>query len=925
MARPTRSLMADLRSLKGGRMALFLASGLVFALVALRLLASLHVNVLWFRSVGYEDVFWRRVVWSWGTRGLVGLLVGTLLFSNLRLVARTLGAIQIKRRFGDLEISEQLPRSYILWGAGGFSALVGLWFGGSVVDGVGIQALLAMSAPVWGTQDPIFARDLSFYVFLLPLLRTAITFAMVVLFLVAAVCLGGYAATGSVRWGRGNLVMGSLPRIHLGALVAGFLVLVAVRLWIGRYLLLLYGTSEVQGIFGFTDAQARLPALQVMAGVTLVAAGAVFWGAWKNRIVPVAVGFGAVVLGSALGVQFYPSLVQRFRVEPNQLSREAPYIEHNIGFTRLGFGLADLSRERFPYSQPPGADWQDVYRQLDALPVWAGDPPLIALQQMEARFRYYDFPSVSIDRYPGETGTKVIALAVREVEPAGIEDPNWQNLHLRERYLSGMGAVAIDASDRSPEGQPIMILSGIPPEFRPRADNPEALRLEQSAVYFGMRAQPYAILNPSPTDFLAPDSTPGNPGVDFPEGIVLSTPLRTLSFAWELGEPNLLFASEVNSSSRMVIRRQVRNRVAEIFPLLRYPEDPHPVVRDGRLVWILDGFSTTRYLPLSQPHQLEPGRRVTYVRNSVRVVVDAVTGEVTFYRMPGDDPLLSAYDRAFPELFRPFEELPEALREHLRYPRRLLDLQARVLLQYHQETPQQFHAQQDVWAIPTELMQGESPVPYRPEYGLWRLPGEKEETFILSTVFVPAARQNLTAMLSGRVGASGQRELFLHEVAVEDQAPGPRQIEALIEQDPIISQQFSLWRTGGSRVWTGHLHVVPSEDHILYMEAVYLASAADAIPELRRFVVSDGKSVAMEATLSESLAVFSGVSGSSQPTLADLPAPEPGQRWPADALDLLRLADARLRAGDWPGFGTALQDLEDLLERLSEPPGGEGN
>jgi uncharacterized membrane protein (UPF0182 family) len=248
-----------------------------------------------------------------------------------------------------------------------------------------------------------------------------------------------------------------------------------------------------------------------------------------------------------------------------------------------------------------------------------------------------------------------------------------------------------------------------------------------------------------------------------------------------------------------------------------------------------------------------------------------------------------------------------------------------VLRQYHQDTPQQFHAQQDVWAIPTELMQGESPVPYRPEYGLWRLPGEQEETFVLSTVFVPAARQNLTAILSGRVDRDGQRQLFLHEVAVEDQAPGPRQIEALIEQDPVISQQFSLWRTGGSRVWTGHLHVVPSEDHIIYMEAVYLASAADAIPELRRFVVSDGKSVAMEPTLSESLAVFSSAASAIPPTINDLPTPGPGQSWPAEALDLLRQADAHLRDGNWPGFGTALQKLRDLLEQLSRPPGGTEN
>jgi uncharacterized membrane protein (UPF0182 family) len=918
LARPIRSPASRIRSLRGGRLALALALILGALLVVLRIAASIYVNVLWSRSVGYEDVFWRRLAWSWGTQAVVGVLVSIFLFLNLRLVVGTLGAIQIKRRFGDLEIAEQLPKSYVLWAAAGLAALVGLWSGAAIQESIGIQALVALGAPAFGVRDPIFARDLSFYVFTLPLVNSGITFFAIVLGLVFTVCLGGYAATGALRWGRGSLVMSEQPRVHLGALVAGFLCLWAVRLWIRRYLLLMDGTSEVQGIFGYADAEARLPALQVMSAMTLVAAGAVFWGVWRNRAVPVVGGLVAVIAGGILGVQFYPSLVQRFRVEPNELTREAPYIEMNMRFTRLAFGLDELKRSLYRYAPPPGADWEGVARQMEGLPVWAGDPLLTAYQQLEARFQYYDFSAVVVDRYPTPEGPKMVALAVREIEPSEIEEPNWQNLHLRERFVSGMGAVASDATDRTQQGQPIMFLSGLPPEFQPGTGAPEALRLVRSSVYFGARDQTYAILNPGPTSFLAPDSTPGVPGVDYPEGVPLTSPLRTLSFAWELGETNLLFASEVSSSSRMVIRRQVSGRATEIFPYLRYPEPPQPVIHEGRLVWLLDGFTSTRYMPLARVYDLE-GRPVAYARNSVRVLVDAVTGDVTFYRMPGGDPMLEAYDRAFPGLFRPFDELPVGLRDHLRYSRRLLDLQAQVLLQYHQEAPQQFHAQQDVWGIPTELAQGTNPVPYRPEYGVWTLPEETEETFVLSTVFVPAARQNLTAVLAGRVARDGNPELFLYDVPVEDQAPGPRQIEAMVEQDPAISQQFSLWRNSGSRVWTGHLHLVPQEGHILYMESVFLASEADAIPELRRFVVSDGERVVMEPTLQESLAAFSGSRSAPRPSLADLPTPGPGEQWPARALQLLEGAQRRLREGDWSGFGSALEELKELLEEANLP------
>ena len=433
------------------------------------------------------------------------------------------------------------------------------------------------------------------------------------------------------------------------------------------------------------------------------------------------------------------------------------------------------------------------------------------------------------------------------------------------------------------------------------------------------------MVNPEdPEDPASGDGGARQAGIDFPEGIQLDSPLKTLALAWRFRDANLLFASEVNRTSRFIFRRDVLERVGRISgQLLRFPEVPYPVIHEGRIVWILEGFTGTRSFPLSTLHDLEAGRPVRYARNSVKITIDGVTGEVAFYIVDDTDPLLRAYAQGFPTLFRPLGDMPEGLRAHIRYPRTMLGLQARVLFQYHQETARLFHGQQDVWTLPTELAQGTTPVPYQPEYGLYRLPGEGKKDFLLTSVFVPRGRQNLTAILTASSDPDRYGELVLFDVPVEDQVPGPRQVEALIEQDPVISQQFSLWRTGGSQVWTGHLHLVPVGRTLLYMEPVFLAAEEDAIPELRRFVVSDGYRVAMEETLQEAIQALARSAGASAPQLmalaegsADLPSLDTRQ-WPAEALALLEAADAALRTGDFQGFGEALVQLRALLEGLS--------
>jgi len=918
----------DLR--RGGRWLLLLAVAVVALFLVGRGLAGFYTEVLWYGSVGYESVLWTRTLAELAVRVVVGAVTAVLAFLCFTVVARTFTAVQIKRRFGNLEIAERIPKRLINAGTAVASLLLGLWLGGAFPRGAGIRLLLVARAPEWGLAVPWLSKDVSFFVFTLPLLGGAMILGLSLSFLLLCISAAGYAATGSLSFRQGRPSMDALPRKHLAILAGVFLLFLAGRFWLAPYLLMLDGNSSVQGIFGFADATARVRGYQALAVLTTLAAGIVTGSGFRSRIAPAVGALGAVVVGGLALVQLYPEMVQRFQVEPNELVRETPYIEANLERTRLGFGLDRLRRPDYEYSPSATTDWGEAALQFAGLPIWTSGALLTTFHTVDARFPYYDFETVAFDRYPSRAGPIPVAVSVREIDPVGIGDPNWQNRHLRTLYQAGMGAVASAVNRRTPEGRPHMFINGIPPVSSEDADGPvsmgangpEPLGLTDPAVFFGSRAQLYAIV--SPDSVLAG----GGDLSDLPAGVRLGGLFRKVALAWRLRDANLLFSSEVSPESQLVFRRSVVERASAIAPFLRFMEDPYPVILQGRIVWILEGFTATRSFPLSTPMDLPGVGSINYLRNSVKITVDAVTGETVFYRMDPDDPLLDAWSKVFPELFRNADKMPPGLRSHVRYSRTFLQAQASVLRQYHQETAARFHGQQDVWDLPQELSQGTRPVPYVPEYGLYRLPGERAPEFLLTTVFVPAGRQNLTALLVARCDPQAYGELLLYDVAVEEQIPGPRQVEALVEQDPIISQQFSLWRQGGSQVWSGHLHIVPVGGTLLYLEPIFLAAEADAIPELRRFVVSDGKRVAMEPTLEEaigSLAVASG--GEPAPNLGPASPDATGSAmapglWPREALDLLDRAEERLRAGDWAGFGESLEELRALLRNVSG--GGSG-
>ena len=486
----------DHPKLRGGRLLVTLGIALLTISLLGRIAAQAYIESLWFNSVGYSSVFWTRFFWEWGVQLIGGVLVAVAFFFNLRVIARALGGIQVKRRVGDLVISEQIPENYVVWGIGVFSVLGGAWFAASIPGSMGLDVLFLLNAPEWGVTDPILGRDLTFFVLRLPLLRAAAVAGLVVSFLIFTLSAAGYAGTGALQWGQGRLVIEDRPRKHLGVIAAVFFAVLAGQFYLFRYVLLLNGSSGVQGIFGFTDAGARMDAYNVLAVLALAVSAAALWTGFKNRLVPLMVTFGLLIAGGLAVGQVYPSFVQRFRVEPNELERESEYILENMRFTKMGFDLTDLERREFDYERTPNVDWLAAAAQFEGLPIWSSQALLTTYRQLEARYPYYEFSGVTVDRYESLDGLVPVTLAVREVLPRGIQDQNWQNLHLRDEYIRGMGAVVSAATARTPEGRPSMFVSGIPPEFSASDAAPLGVNLTRPEVYIGIRPQQYAIVPP---------------------------------------------------------------------------------------------------------------------------------------------------------------------------------------------------------------------------------------------------------------------------------------------------------------------------------------------------------------------------------------------------------------------------------------------
>ncbi len=895
-------------SRRARRLLVVAAVALVVVVLAARGLVGLYTELLWYEGRGYGSTFWRRFGIGLSVRTVAAVVGAAIVLLNGWLVARLLGPVRVRRRYGNIEIAEQIPRRYITWAVVAIAVLAGWWLSGLLfADGAALRVAAWLVQQPWGVQDPLLGRDIGFYIFTLPVYYQVVDYLLLVVLWSLALVALGHVLVGGIRWDENRLVVGDGARLHLTILAAVMIVFIGIRYWLGRYSLVLDGNGVGGGV-GYTDVHARLPAHWILTGLSLLAAGTLVYGvAQRRRILPF-VGLGALLAGALLVGQAYPSVVQKFRVEPTELAREAPYIRWNMDFTLRAFGLGELESTRFPFDRAAAPDWDRASRDLDRLALWDPEPLRTAYNQVQALFNYYRFHDVDYDRYGPVGEERQTAIAVREFEVNGLpsEARTWQSVRLNPRYVRGVGAVVSPAAVASSE--PVRWIQDIDPVVRDPAA-PGELVLDEPSVFFGEQMGEYAILIPGREGAFT-----GEPGTDYPAGVALSSFTRVLAFAWRFGDKNLLFSGEVTRDSRFVFRRPLQGRVSELVPFLLWDPDPYAVIHQGRLVWMMDGYTASTSFPMARAVSLPGMRTVRYLRNSVKATVDAVTGAVTFYAVRDDEPVLETFRNLFPGLVRPIQEMPRQLRRHLRVPALSFLAQVEILHRYHLTEVEDFYAQRDVWARPQEAAPGGGSRPYRPTYAMIRLPGSEALEFLTMMPFIADNRQNMTALLVARNDPERYGELDLYELPRDQLIPGPTQIQTIMEQDPVISTQLSLWRQAGSDVDMGHLRVVPLESSFLYVVPLFLSAEDSAIPQLRRVVLSDGTTVSWGETLAEALARL----GAGRTAPVEEPGPEvPGTAgWPARALDILDAAAARLRAGDWAGYGARMDELRALLERF---------
>lgn len=899
--------------------------GMFVLFIAASWLSAYYIDWLWFKNLGYSDVFWRSLSSRWVVGLLGGLAFGAVIFANL--YPATKDASFLPPNVIPFPYQRWLrPRGLILLvtlGSVFLGAMAGL-----ALSREWLTLLLYKYQTPFGTADPLFGKDVSFYVFRLPImmiinqvLSTAVVLALLVTGSV-------YALTGRVTFEGRWLNMHPRARAHLSVLLGAFLLLKSWGYWLATYRLLFSLRGAAFGA-SYTDVYTQLPGLRFLAILAAVVGLLALSNMYVRNYKVFLGGLGVLLFASFTLGSIVPGVMQSLVVRPNEIVKETPFIRQNIKYTRQAYNLDRIKEKDFPAATSLSAD--DLSREqgtIGNIRLWDLNVLRSAFQQLQAIRQYYHFDDVDIDRYVIDDNQRQVVLSAREISYADLPGKTWINQHLK--YTHGYGAVVSPASEITREGQPELWVKNIPPSST--TSGIDAVKIEEPRIYFGEQMGIYAIVGTQEQEF---DYPKGDDNAythyDGKDGVPLGSLFQRLAFALRTGDYNLLFSRALTSESRALIYRQVQERVKRVAPFLLYDRDPYLVVAHGRLFWIQDAYTVTGAFPYSEPMDMG-GIRFNYIRNSVKVVVDAYNGDVGFYIADESDPLILSFQKVFPGLFRPLAEMDEVLRQHLRYPEDLFLVQAEKYAIYHMQDPFVFYNKEDTWVRPREkvgtMTQLSTMDPY---YVVMQLPGENQPEFLLMMPYAPKGRQNMIAWLAARSDGEQYGDLLVYKFPKQSLVYGPEQVEALIDQNDAIAEKLALWNQQGSQVMRGNLLVIPVRDSLLYVEPIYLQSTSTRFPELRRVVAVYGNRPVMANTLEQALTELF---GGAPPSAADgrrdaatapgTAAPLPGGPVTDGSVESLieeanRLyveAQEALRRGDWSTYGNRIDRLGQVLDRL---------
>lgn len=899
----------------------------IVMMVGLNWLRGVYTDYLWFDNAGYADVYKKILVtriWLFLLGAGVFLL---FIVPNVWLAFRftrkeipstlTVEAFHVVRKMMALVSSLVIGVAAIAFG----SAAGSRW---ETILMYMNSTPFTNANPETGVRteliEPIFNKGVDFYVFTLPLLGFLRGWAMGVLIVTLLVIGAAYLIHRGLKE-KGDMNF-QVPKMHLAVIGALIFLSISVGHWLGRYDLLYSGEGVLYGV-GFTDDNARIPVRTVL---TIIAAGSAILlliGAYLTgyRLIIGAVGLWIGVSILAGGV--FPSLVQRFQVQPNELTKETPYLANNIEMTRVAYDInlgSDQTRNHKGLEQVTADIIEENSGTIDNIRLWDERPLGEIYNQVEFIQFYYDFAGVGVDRYKMPNGEIAqVMLSSREINVEKLADSaqTWQNRHLV--FTHGHGVAMSPINRIQDNGQPQMWLSNVPVEPAPGFEH---LGLDEAGVYYGLVSQDFAVVNTDvqELDYQGEGSVAVHSDYTGNGGVPLSSTIRRIAYAWEFGDVNLMVSGEIDTSrSRIQYRRTVPERFATITPFLVPDSDPYQVVADGRIFFVQDGYSVTDTFPYSTPVGSAFDKKdlggFNYIRNSVKTVVDAYTGSIDYYIFDEDDPIVKTYSKIFPGLFKKASDMPEYLKDHVRYPRDIFTIQTRMLRQYHIEDPENFYQKGDQWSIPVQNSFGREGT-LDPYYIVGRLPGEEKEEFLLIQPFTPDKRDPLKAWIAVRNDMPNYGEMVLYRFPGGKSILGPNQVEARIDNDAAISQQFTLWGQVGSEVQRGNMLVIPVGDAILYAEPIFLKPQNLDFPELRRIILADGQKVVMQPNLEDAVRALKGeipavaTAGSNERTgraVETQTSPETGQSKPRQVRDV-------------PSDGVVLtaEELEALIISLEE-------
>ena len=888
-------------------------------------LAVFLTDFYWFESYGFGSVFWRRFTARWELFFIA--LVPAFLIYWLNWNSAWKNGLRLMNGSSGEEVKFNASKWVIILAAGLFAVVNALNAMGSW--GTFLQF---MNSTPFGESDPLFGFDIGFYVFTLPFLKYLQLWLQGLLFVTLLGTLASYFMTRSLLLEGTKLTVSSRARLHISLLGSLLLLTWGAGYWLARYELLFSPTGVVYGA-GYTDVNILLPAFSILTVAAVIAAALLLMNFYKPMWKMSAVLIGALLLLGWVSRSFVPGLIQQYRVKPNEYELEKTFLDYHLDYTRRAFGLNDVRTiDITPENEVTPEELLADQETVKNIRLWDYSPLLRTYKQLQAIRTYYDFDDVYIDRYKLNGGNRQVMLSVRELDLSKLQNQTWVNMHLE--FTHGYGVVMNPVNEVAPGGLPFFFIKDLPPRFN------VDIKLDRPQIYYGSMKDFYVLVNTDVKEFDYPmgDSN-ARSTYEGNGGVKLDSLWKKLLFTLRFRDTEILFTGALRPESRVLFHRNVREALNDIAPFLIFDQDTYPVIFNGHIIWVQDAFTWTRRYPYSKPVMtndptLQHFNGVNYIRNSVKATVDAYDGKMCFYVVDEKDPLVQTWRKIFPAIFKPAGEMSEELWKHMRYPEDFFEVQTDVYRTYHMTDTNTYYNREDVWEVtPAGRKRRISP-----NYVTMKLWGEIDPEFAIIVPYMPLGRDNLIGWMAGRCDPANYGDLLVYRFPKQKLIYGPAQIEALINQNPEISSQLSLWSQRGSDVIIGDLLVIPIGKSLLYVQPLYLKAENGELPELKRVIVSTGGRVEWDETFGRALEKLIGkkVSKKGSPikpgSVSDILIGSGGSDPQKDsesgrkdipalaklAQELYDSAQEAQRQGNWALYGDKIKELGHVISQLEE-------